>query len=743
VNPGAGFTWVALVSALAAGIGWLVASRGRTRAMTDTGRGAGSCGAARFARFAFRVQWLALVAASAFLLLNLFRHDFRYVYVASYSSLAMSARYVVAAFWGGQGGTFLLWALLTATLGLVLLRQRHPLAAGAAAFLTLPLVFLEMACLLRGPFATFAPGAVPPDGQGLNPLLQNFWMIIHPPVLFLGYAALTVPFALAMTALVRRDWDGWVRPALPWVGLSSVALAAGIVMGGVWAYEVLGWGGYWGWDPVENGSLVPWLVNIALLHGLLVQRAGGHLRRTNLALALSGYGLVVYASYLTRSGVLADFSVHSFADEGLTGFLLLFLAAVLLAGLGALAARLRAVPAPAERMADVSREMAMLLGALVLVALGLLVAVGMSAPLIQRALGRSGGVQASYYDGVSGPAAVLLGLLLGLAPLTRWGRQEVRALLRAAWPSLALAALLTAAVVAAGLRDALQVGIVFTAAFALAANGAGMVRGFGGGWRHGLAALAHAGVALLLVGIVVSSGLGRSAGVVLREGEPREVLGYRLTFEGMRPGADGHDRARIAVAGSGGEYVATPAIYWSESNRGTMMTPHIRRSLAGDVYLAPVELLGRATPAGEPVWLAVGESSESGGVRYRLLALEPAAGEVMRIVAQVEVESYGRHDVLQPALEIDMRSHEQRSVPDCLPDGGELSVVAADPMTGRVALQLPAGAASGAGGLAVELSTKPLIGLLWLGASLMLAGAFLAMLRRAGDASAEPRPTRH
>lgn len=726
MNPGQLLCWIAFLAGLAATLGWLAA-----------GRGAGRGG--RAAAVAFRLQWLALAGAAAFLWTILARHDFSYVYVASYSSRAMPAHLVFAAFWGGQGGTFLLWALLTATLGLVLLRQRHPLAAAALPWLNLPLVLLAVACLVRGPFATFAPGAAPADGHGLNPLLQDFWMTIHPPVLFLGYAALTVPFAIGLAALARRDWDGWVRPALPWVALAAVTLAAGIVMGGVWAYAVLGWGGYWGWDPVENGSLVPWLANVALLHGLLVQRAGAHLRRTNLALAVTGYGLVAYASYLTRSGVLADFSVHSFADEGLTGFLLVFLAVVAVAGYGLLLARLRAVPAGAERMAGVSREMVMALGLLVLAGLCVLVTVGMSAPLIQRALGRAGNVQADYYNGVSGPAAVLLGLLMGLAPLTRWGRQSPLALLRAAAPALAVAAAATAAVVAAGLRSPLPAAIVFAAAFALAANTAAMVRGFRTGWRYGLAALGHAGVAVLLVGIVVSSGLARSAGAVLRQGEPRELLGYRLTFEGMRPGPGGRDHARIAVAGPRGGFVAMPSLYWSEYNRGTMKTPHIQRSLAGDFYLAPIELLGRETAAGEPVWLAVGESWQGGGTRYRLLGLEPEAGELMRIVARVEVASAGRTDVLRPALEIDVRSRERRSVPDCLPEGGEVSVVAADPMSGRVALELPAAAAGSAGGLAVELSLEPLIGLVWLGAVVMLASLLLVVLRRARETAPEAR----
>ncbi len=720
MNPGQVLCWLAFLAGLAAAAGWLVPGRG----------------AARFAAVAFRAQWLALAGAAAFLWLVLARHDFHYVYVASYSSRAMPAHFVFAAFWGGQGGTFLLWALLTATLGLVLLRQRQPLAAAAMPFLNLPLVILGLACLLRGPFTTFAPGAAPADGHGLNPLLQDFWMTIHPPVLFLGYAALAVPFALALAAMVRRDWDGWVRPALPWVAFGAVTLAAGIVMGAVWSYAVLGWGGYWGWDPVENGSLVPWLANAALLHGLLLQRVGGHLRRTNLALAVTGYVLVVYASFLTRSGVLADFSVHSFADEGLSGFLLFFVAVVVLAGYGLLLSRLRAVAAAAERTADVSREMVMLLGLLVLVVLCILVTVGMSSPLIQRALGRTGSVHAGYYNAVSEPAAILLGLLMGLAPLSRWGRQAPLDLLRAAAAPLALSAALTAAVVAAGMRGAMPVAILFAAAFALTANAAGTVRGFRSGWRYGLAALGHAGVAVLLVGVVVSSGFSRSAGVVLRPGEEREMLGYRLVFEGMRPGPDGRDRARVGVTGPGGAFIATPSLYWSEYMRGTMKAPHIRRSLTGDFYLAPIELLPSEASPQEPVWLAVGESWQGGGARYRLLGLEPEAGEVMRIVARVEVEAGGRNEVLRPALEIDLGSRERRSVPDCLPDGGELSVVAADPMTGRVALQPPA-AATGAGGLAVELSLKPFIGLVWLGAVLMLVSLLLATVRRAGESVPE------
>ena len=294
-----------------------------------------------------------------------------------------------------------------------------------------------------------------------------------------------------------------------------------------------------------------------------------------------------------------------------------------------------------------------------------------------------------------------------------------------------------AGVVVAGLRAPLGVAIVLAAAFALSANATAAARGFRPGWRYGLAGLGHAGVALLLVGVVVSSGFGRSERVVLRPGQEREVLGYRLTYEGIHPHADGRDRARVAVSGRGAGFVATPAYYWSDTMRGFMKTPHIERSLTGDLYLEPIDVVGGGEKAEGPVWMAVGDAHRVGEASYRLLGIEPEADEVMRIVARVEVSAGGRTDILRPALEIDMRSRERRGVPDCLPDGRELEVVAADPMTGRVALGLPAEPA-GLPGLVVELSLKPFIGLIWLGAALVVLSLALAAVRRSTEGPPGP-----
>ncbi len=731
MNPGQILAWLAFLASLTAGLAWLAAVAG------------GRPAAGRVARVTFRIQWLALVAAAAFLWLILFRHDFRYQYVASYSSIAMPAHFVFAAFWGGQEGTFLLWALLTATLGLVLMRLRHPLTEAAMAFLNLPLVMLGLVSVMRGPFLRFPPGRAPLDGQGLNPLLQDPWMTIHPPVLFIGIASLAVPFAIAMAAMVKRDWDGWVKLALPWVVFSTAVLATGFIMGGVWAYRVLGWGGYWGWDPVENGSLIPWLANLALLHGLLVQRVTGSLRRTNLFLAVTAFVLVLYASFLTRSGVLADFSVHSFANLGLTSFLLTFLFVIIIAGYGLLAFRLRGIPRSLQQVGGFSRESMMWLGQLVLLLMCLLIAVGMSAPLLTGLFGPPANVQTSYYNLVNAPLAIIMGLLLGLGPLMRWRRQDSRALLRAALPALVLAVAFTLVIVVRGVREAMPAGVIFAAAFALAANAVVAVRGFRVGWRHGAAALGHLGVAMLLIGVVASSGYGVAAQAQLPQGEERQALGYSLTYQGFVKEPDGKGHVRIAVSSREGRFEATPALYWSEFNQGYMKKPHVERYLTHDVYISPLEMVdeedAEGGAAGDAVWLAPGETREVGSASYTFEGFDPQMGQVVRLAARLRVELNGRTVPARPVLEINTATGSRNSIPAYLPGGSAVEIADAEPGSGRVALVLPGAAQPGRSSvLAVEVSTKPFINLVWLGALLMLGSTFLITFRRArefGDVS--------
>jgi cytochrome c-type biogenesis protein CcmF len=723
LNLGQQLTWIGFLASLGASLSFMAAMGGRERAEA-IGK-----------RFMI-LQWVSLIAATTFLWRILFTHQFQYQYVASYSSKAMPPHYVYAAFWGGQEGTFLLWALITCSLGLILLRWKHPLAPGTLFFVNLPLVMLGLVTVMRGPFLTFAAGKIPLDGQGLNPLLQDPWMTIHPPVLFTGFSSLVMPFAVAMAALVRRDYDGWIKPVLPWVVFSTGILATGFIMGGVWAYKVLGWGGYWGWDPVENGSLIPWLCNMALLHGLLVQRVTGSLRRTNFFLAITSYVLVLYASFLTRSGVLADFSVHSFVNLGLNGFLLSFLFLTMAVGYGTLILRLRDIPGPKEALGSFSRESMMWLGQLVFMLMAALTAVGMSAPLITRLFGPPSNVQTSYYNLVNAPLAIFMGLLLGVAPLMRWRKQDAKSLATAAAPSVVVAVLLTLAAALLGVRDTVPLLVLFGAAFALASNAIVTARGFKNGWKHGVAYLGHSGAAVLLIGIIASSGYGRAAQVTLPQGQERSALGYRLTFEGMQAVSSGQDRVKIAVAAPEGRFQARPALYWSEFNRGYMKKPHIERFLTHDVYISPLEMVGEEEDTG--VWFEKGETKQVGAITYTFVDFDRQMGDVIMVAARMRVEIGGRTVPVRPVIEIKPGGIPSR-IPDYLPGGASVSIVNVDAERGRVALELPGGTSKRVGNiLAVEVSTKPLINLVWLGAIIMLASAFLSMWRRVIDVRRAP-----
>jgi cytochrome c-type biogenesis protein CcmF len=284
----------------------------------------GSTRALVIGRTSYLVTVVAVILTAATLLYLILTHQFQYTYVWSYSSRDLPTPLLISTFYAGQEGSFLLWSLFTAIIGLFLLRHssRHGYEAQVmSVFGGIELMLLLM-LLFKSPFrfvwesfpGDAKVGFLPQDGRGLNPLLQNYWMVIHPQVLFSGFAAMGVPYAYAVGAMLKRDYDSWFKAATPWLVFGTFVLGTGIMMGGLWAYETLGWGGYWGWDPVENSSLVPWLVGVASIHTILSQRKRGAFVRTNLVLGVLCFVLVLYSTFLTRSGVLGETSVHSFVD---------------------------------------------------------------------------------------------------------------------------------------------------------------------------------------------------------------------------------------------------------------------------------------------------------------------------------------------------------------------------------------------------------------------------------------------
>lgn len=430
----------------------------------------------KYARWATMALALLVVLTSTYLMALILSNQFQVKYIWENSSSTLPLFYKVSSFWGGQAGSILLWLTWGVLYSVVLSTVfQHDRAVGYEAhtmfFMTAVQLFPLVMLMYGSPFSTTAD--VPFEGNGLNPLLQDPYMVIHPPILFLGFAGLTTAYAFAMAALWKRDYSGWVLRAWPWTLVGWGFLGLGLSIGGFWAYRVLGWGGYWGWDPVENSSLVPWLLGGALVHGLITQKTRGRFVRWNLFLALATFVAVLYSTFLTRSGVLADFSVHTFGESPLMPIMVTSLIVYGGAALALYATRFREIPAgPDVFKSLLSRDFTSLVALIVFIFMAAAVTIGTSSPIITGAiagngllcgsggilqgLGGVGGrlcqqsnVATSYYSTTSVPVGLIIAVFMMIAPILAWQESNARKVLQLlSWPLIvALVVTLFAAVV--------------------------------------------------------------------------------------------------------------------------------------------------------------------------------------------------------------------------------------------------------------------------------------------------------
>src|SRR5918995_4024662 len=465
--------------------------------------------------------------ASVVLVAALVRNDFSFVYVAQHTSRELPTGYTISAFWGGQEGSLLLWLLLLtgyATAALLLNRRS---ARDLVAWVTPVLggVMVFFAFLLVVVATPFAVQAAPPDGNGLNPSLQNPYMMAHPPMLYLGFVGLTVPFAFAMGALLaRRTDERWIVATRRWTLVAWTALGVGQLLGSHWAYEEVGWGGYYAWDPVENAALMPWLAATAFLHSVMIQEKRGMLRLWNVVLVILAFALSLFGTFLTRSGILS--SIHAFAQGPIGVWFVTFIALVLAFSLYLLFTRLPQLRSRTRLESLVSREATFLYNNLLLVAFCLTILWGVLFPIVSEAIrGEQRTVGPGYYNFFFKSFGLPLLLLMGIGPLIAWRRASLRALGRTfLWP-------LGAAVIAGLVLLALGAGssplglIAYTfSAFVLAsiviefARGTRARRALGAPtWPAAFAQLVahnrrryggyvvHAAVLLLVIGVIGSS----------------------------------------------------------------------------------------------------------------------------------------------------------------------------------------------------------------------------------------------
>jgi cytochrome c-type biogenesis protein CcmF len=725
---------------------WLVAALGVTAFVAALRWARGREGSASTFRLAYHGMTLVLAVASVFLLVAILTHDFRYDYVVRYSSQDLPLLYLISAFWGGQEGTFLLWALISSLMGYALFRKRSWEPAAVMACYVPTILFLiglmvEVPWLFKtggNPFRLAVP--VPPDGFGLNDLLQDPWMATHPPAVFVGYAALTIPGVLAFVALLKKQEERWLGAALRWGLVGFLSLGVGIVLGGFWAYKTLGWGGYWVWDPVENASLIPWIVSAALIHGLLVQRATGALRRTNLVLSLAAYWLVLYSTFLTRTGVLAKFSVHSF--EAGTSFwavpvnVMMLAALVLVLAAGAYALLRRGSMAAPPVDTKVAWPLVLLLVIVVLSISALLVFWGTSYPLPSSLLGSPGTYDAGWYNRWSLPLYVVLLGLLSVGPFLSWIGRPFRE-----WSKQLI---LPAVAGAAGCGTAIALGhggfaelfLFFVALAALTANVVRLVLVGRTSLLHTGAAIAHLGLALMFVGIVASGAWGRKHEVRLPLGQPVETGGVILTYRGHVDGSEPKDRWRVAVMPPGG---AEDALEVRMYNKGqgedgrpqTMRFPAIHRELARDLYVSPLALeagadanaldlaKGRPVPYKDATLTFVKFVTSGSGDQH-----------VMTVHAEVQVaRGSQRETVLLPMTVVNGKLEGQAVALKSFP-GVSLKLDRMAVEQGLVVVKADDGTVAASEILTVEASDKPLIGLLWAGTIILGLGCTLAAVRR-------------
>jgi cytochrome c-type biogenesis protein CcmF len=382
--------------------------------------------------------WGVLLVAAACLWQGLITHDFNIEYVSSYTSRNLPSYYIVSAFWAGQKGSLLFWAVVLSTFAslaqwLTPARYRALMPYVAAVTSTVVAFFVTVMLFASNPFQRLP--FTPPDGNGLNPQLQNIGMVIHPPMLYLGYISITIPFAFAIAALLARRVDsGWINAIRKWTLMSWLFLSIGITLGMWWAYVELGWGGYWAWDPVENASLLPWLTMSAFLHSVMIQEKRGMLKRWNMTLIIGSFLLSIFGTFITRSGVIA--SVHSFTQSNVGYFFLAFLLGAAVLSFTLLYTRWERLEADVQLESMVSREAAFLFNNLLLVGIAFSVLWGTLFPILSEAVrGTKISVGPPFFNKVNVPLGLLLLALTGIGPLIAWRKASTANLKRQfTWP---------------------------------------------------------------------------------------------------------------------------------------------------------------------------------------------------------------------------------------------------------------------------------------------------------------------
>ena len=770
-----------------------------------------------YGRISYHAMAMLVIVASTILWYVLLTHQYEYKYVFSYSNNSLTTGFLLSSFWGGQEGSFMLWLLITSIIGIFLqsyASKRDDLEPRIMAVFTLTTTFLLLMVspwfknpfefiwatpifidlksinpdhlglpFLQSFFFTDQGGGNSfiqanaelknllvssgismnqfiVDGRGLNPQLLNFWMQIHPPILFTGFGMSTVPFAFALAALMKNEYRDWVKQAFPWLLAGMGVLGLGIMLGGYWAYEMLGWGGYWAWDPVENSSLIPWIVGLAGIHTLLVQRKTqnkggiGKFAKTNLILCIFTYLLVLYSTFLTRSGVLGDASVHSFVDPGMTVylFLILFIGTFILLGLGAIVYRWKSLTdetAIEENL--LSRELALFTAAVVLIASAIIVLVGTSAPLFGQS------VDTFFYNEMNIPIAIIIGFLNGLSLLIKWKHTNKQDVFRKSIPSVVTAFVFTLSIVLfGGVDDIMMILLAFSMAFSLVVNAEIAVKIIKGNKKMLGAYVAHIGIALFILGVIGSAAYSKQVDVDLIKNETTTAFGFEMTFTGWIP-IDNNTKYsfNIDIKKGNSEYKVEPVMYISEFNNSLMRIPAILTLPTQDFYISPIgydEGTASANKNVKTISLKKGGTTEFNGAQISFksfnLGVETMAamqeGRDFQMGALLKLEKNDKElefELLRKSVggKIEFTSFVSQEndinidLVNLSADKIEIALSKlndnSDDHSSHIKQEI----------LTVSASVKPFISLVWIGIAVMVFGFFISVTRRLRESLKQQR----
>ncbi|MCX7876850.1 MAG: cytochrome c biogenesis protein CcsA [Melioribacteraceae bacterium] len=756
------------------------------------------------ARISYHATAILVMAASAFLLHAIITHQFQYKYVYDYSGTDLPLGLLMATFYAGQEGSFMLWTLFTAIIGLILLEytsKRGDLEFRVMMIFTLVLSFLLLMVspLLKSPFHyiwtqkdfidlkninqsfltlpalqnfffsdpesnksyvqvskelysvlqanNISLNEFIIQGKGLNPLLQNFWMQIHPPILFVGFALSAVPFAFAMAAIIKNEYKDWVKQSLPWLLVSMCVLGLAIMLGGYWAYSILGWGGYWGWDPVENSSLVPWLVGVAAIHTMLVQQrtqdkdGASRFVKTNLILSVMTFVLVLYSTFLTRSGILGDASVHSFVDPGMTVylFLIIFLATFTLMGIGGIIYRWKYLTKNFTFEENIlSKELALFTGSVVLIASSIIIIAGTSAPIFGTT------VQISFYNELNLPIAIIIGLVNGLSILLKWKTTDKNLLWKSLRIHLILSFIFTIIVwLFGGVTNLMLLIMTYSSAFALFVNSEIAYKIFKGRKSHFGAYVAHIGIALFLIGVIATAGNTKKQKADLVKGEKVNILGHELTFIGYEPFDNGKKyRFNVKIDKGSSEKIISPIMFIAEFNNSLMREPDILVGLTKDFYIEPLGYDdGANSNSGTKVTLKKGSSYNFEGkeIIFKQFNLPKdmnsmMSGNTFKIGAELIVKSNGKEFKVEPYMENSGEGPHYHSA-ELKELGLIFSITSMNASNSEIELSISSDSNNNQSTiqkevLSIEASIKPFISLIWIGVVVLVIGFSISAFRR-------------